>query len=209
MIGLEAGQAAFGDIYDWFRRFLSYGGTAVSLANLEKEAAALPPDACRVTALDWHNGRRSPDSDPLLTGAVFNLTLGTSPAMFYRALIESTVFGAKRIIERLQQYQVPIERIAAIGGISQKSPFIMQLCADVFQIPVRVIHCDQACAMGGAIAAATAAGLFPDLAHAIQAMAPRNGITYYPNRQLTEQYIQRYQEYLRLGGIWEETLHSS
>ena len=124
-------------------------------------------------------------------------------------LVVLLVFGAKRIIERLQQYQVPIERIAAIGGISRKSPFIMQLCADVFQMPVRVIHCDQTCAMGGAIAAAAAAGLFPDLAHAIQAMAPRDGITYYPNQQLTEQYTQRYQEYLRLGRIWEETLHSS
>ncbi len=208
MTGMEAGQSAFGDIYDWFRRFLSYTAP-LNLSELEKEAAALPVDACRVMALDWHNGRRSPDANPLLTGAVFNLTLGTTPAMFYRALAEATVFGSRRIMERFQQYQVPVERISAIGGISRKSPFIMQMCADIFKKPVSVIDCDQTCALGAAIAAAAASGLYPDLPTAIRQMHPRIQTVYEPDPTRGLLYEERYQEYLRLGAMWEKAIRET
>lgn len=202
MSGLEAGQSAFGDVYAWFKRFISWGGE-VSLARLEEEAAALPPGAGGVAALDWFNGRRTPYADPLLTGALAGLNLGTTPAMVYRALVEATVFGSKAILEHSLACGLQIDSVAAVGGISQKSPFIMQMCADVLGIPIKVVRSTQACALGAAMAAAAAARVFPDLASAAAAMGSGFVETYTPRPELKDAYEKAYRRYCALGNAME------
>ncbi|MBO5309222.1 MAG: ribulokinase [Lentisphaeria bacterium] len=198
LIGLEAGQAAFGDVYAWFRNLLGYAGE-VSLSALEKDAAKLPPGAHGVRALDWFNGRRTPDADNALTGAIFGLNLGSSAPMIYRALMESTVFGARAIIERFRDEGIEIKSVAAVGGITRKSPFIMQLCADVFNMPVRVAASDQACALGAAMFAATAAGVYPDIDAAMKNMGAGFDLEYTPDPELTAVYDKLYLRYLEDG----------
>ncbi len=195
MIGLEAGQSAFGDVYAWFKNFLSYGGE-VSLPQLEKDAAATEPG---IIALDWQNGRRTPDANQNLCGAIFGLSLGSTAPMVYRALVESTAFGARAIIERFRDEGVPVKAVGAIGGISKKSPLVMQICADVLNLPIRVSASDQACALGAAIFAATAAGVHPDLETAIRKMCSEYDSIYYPNAENAELYDKLYARYVELG----------
>lgn len=199
--GLEAGQAAFGDIYAWFQRLLSYGGQSINLATLEQDAANL--DASSVFAIDWHNGRRTPNANPQLQGALFGLTLGTDAPSIYRALAESTVFGSKAIFEHLKSQQVEIKEVKALGGIAKKSPFIMQMCADVLNVPISVVKSEQACALGSAILAAAAAKCHPDITSAIQAMHSDVDKTYLPQTN----YDQRFSAYQRraksVEAIWK------
>ena len=192
--GLEAGQSAFGDIYAWFRRFLEWSGKKVSLPELEKEAAALPDSP--VMALDWMNGRRTPYDNPLLQGALFGLTLGTTPPMVYRALVEATVFGSRAIFDRFREEGLEIRKIRAAGGIAKKSPFVMQFCADALRMPVSVVESEQTCALGAAMFGAVAAGRFPDILRAQEAMAPACGRVYAPRRSCEERYA-RYRQYAR------------
>ncbi|MBO5762318.1 MAG: ribulokinase, partial [Lentisphaeria bacterium] len=143
--GLEAGQASFGDIFAWYKRCLSYTGTELSLAEIEKEAAALPPSDKGVLAIDWFNGRRTPDANAYLQGAILGLNLGTTAPAIYRALVESACCGARRIVERFRENGISVGSLIATGGISRKSPFTMQLCADLLNIPVKVAASDQVC----------------------------------------------------------------
>lgn len=198
LTGLEAGQSAFGDIYAWFKNFLSYAGK-VSLEQLEKDAAAIAPGAAGVTVVDWFNGRRTPYADATLTGTIGGLTLGTTPPMVYRALIESTLFGSKAILEHYKSMDLTINSITAVGGISNKSPFIMQMCADILQIPVKVARTTQAGALGSAMTAAANAGIFPDLPAAMTAMGAGFSKIYTPQENLTGIYDQLYDKYLHLG----------
>ena len=184
--GLEAGQSAFGDIYAWFRRFLEWSGSKVSLADLEKEAAALPDS--QVLALDWMNGRRTPDSNPLLTGALSGLTLGTTPPMVYRALVEATVFGTRAIFERFKEQHLEIKSIKATGGIAKKSPFVMQFCADALNMPVSIVNSEQTCALGAAMFGAVASKVHPDICSAQRAMESGCGKVYTPQRNCDERY---------------------
>ncbi len=195
MIGLEAGQSAFGDVYAWFKRFMSYGGD-VSLPQLERDAALTEPG---VIALDWMNGRRTPDANQNLAGAIFGLNLGTTAPMVYRALVESTAFGARAIIERYRREGVPVKSVGAIGGISKKSPFVMQICADVFNLPIKVAASDQACALGAAIFAAVAAGVHPDFATAVKNMSSEYDHIYQPDAEKAKLYDQLYARYIELG----------
>ena len=190
--GLEAGQSAFGDIYAWFRRFLEWSGSKVSLADLEKEAALLPDSP--VMALDWMNGRRTPDSDPLLTGALFGLTLGTTPPMVYRALVEATVFGTRAIFERFKREDLEIKSIKATGGIAKKSPFVMQFCADALNMPVAIVNSEQTCALGAAMFGAVASGVHPDICTAQRTMESGCGKVYTPQRNCDERFA-RYCQY--------------
>jgi L-ribulokinase len=195
LTGLEAGQSAFGDIYAWFKRFLSYGGE-VNLAALEQDAAKLP--VSEVLALDWMNGRRTPDANQHLTGAIFGLNLGTTAPMVYRALIESTAYGARRIAERFSDEGIPVKSVVAIGGIAKKSPFIMQLCADVLNMPIKVAKSEQACALGAAMFAATAAGVYKNVETAMAAMNSGFDAVYQPipaNAAVYEKYYARYLAY--------------
>lgn len=199
--GLEAGQSAFGDIYAWFKRFLSYAGE-VNLAKLEAEAAALP--ISDVLALDWMNGRRTPDANQYLAGAIFNLNLGTTAPMVFRALAESTVFGSRRIAEHFQKENIAIDRVLAIGGIAKKSKFVMQLCADIMKMPIHVAKSEQACALGAAIFAAAAAKVYPDTATAVKHMRSGVDAVYTPDPVKSARYNQLYQKYLACADMVEK-----
>lgn len=203
MVGLEAGQSAFGDIYAWFRRFLGYAGE-VDLRQLEAEAAAL--SVGNVLALDWMNGRRTPDANQHLTGVISGINLGTTAPMVYRALVESTAFGARRIADRFRGEGVPIRSVLAIGGIARKSPFVMQTCADVFEMPIKVAKSDQACALGAAMFASVASGVHPDIQAAMKAMNSGFDAEYLPQSENAAVYRQKYQRYCSLADAMEKEI---
>ena len=229
LIGLEAGQSAYGDVYAWFREILSwplqkllkesarlpemikeelYGELRGKIfAALTKEAAELEVGTGGLLALDWLNGRRTPDADQNLTGAIVGLTLGVTPAELYRALVEATAFGAKAIVERFNTEGIRIEQVIAMGGIAKKSPFVMQITADVLNMPIKVVRSEQACALGAAIFAATAAGLYA-LAYEAQAkMSSDYSEVYHPQPERAQLYRKLYQKYLMLGRFVEEQLN--
>ena len=204
LTGLEAGQSAFGDVYAWFKNLLGYAGK-VSIAALEKDAASVPPGACGISALDWFNGRRTPFANNALRGAVLGLNLGaTAPAVF-RALVESTLFGSKAIIERFREEGVAVDSITATGGISQKSPFVMQMCADILNMPVKTAACDQTCALGGAMFAAVASGEFADIAEAMESMGQGFENCYTPDTETSAVYNKLFQKYLKAGSLLENS----
>lgn len=208
--GFEAGQAAFGDIYAWFRRLLAWPLQRIAqsdpaleeriLGELTAEAEKLPLTADDPVALDWHNGRRTPDADPRVRGALDGLTLATSAPAIFKALVEATAFGSRAIDERMLEEGVPIDEIIAIGGIARKSPFVMRTMADVIGVPIRVLGSDQACALGAAMFAAVAAGIHPSVAAAQQAMRPGFSAEYRPDPERHALYDRLYARYLKLGG---------
>lgn len=203
MTALEAGQSAFGDIYAWFRNFLSYGGGDVSIARLSAEAERIAPGASPCLALDWMNGRRTPDLNPELKGALFGLTLATEPPAVFRALAESTVYGARKIAERLTEEGVPVHEIVALGGIARKSPFVMQLCADVMNRDIQIVREDQACALGAAVLAAASSGSFPSVESAMDAMSSDVETVYHPDPERVALYERLYRKYLACAGAVE------
>ena len=186
-IGYEAGQAAFGDVYAWFARLLNWvlpeqeRSNGRVMARLTEQAAALPLTAEAPVSTDWFNGRRNPDSDPRKRASITGLTLGTGPASIFKSLVEATAFGSRAIAERFGEEGIKIDRIVATGGISQKSPYIMQVMADVMGLPISVIHFNQTCALGSAILASVASGIYPDVLTAQEHMCPKEGTVYDPN----------------------------
>ncbi len=217
MIGLEAGQSAFGDVYAWFRRLLSWPLTALGvpgddhlarlLPALEAAALLLPP-AGGVLAVDWFNGRRSPDADPRLQGALCGLTLATDAPALYRALVEGTAYGARAIVDRFVEQGIPVERVLALGGIAARSPLVMQVCADVLERPIAVVASEQCCALGAAIAAAVAAGCHPTIAGAQTRMASRSERTYRPTAAHAPAYQAGYRAYRAFGAHLDRTIGS-
>jgi L-ribulokinase len=155
--GIEAGQSAVGDIFNWFVTSLCEGDGSQH-ARLTREAAELRPGQSGLLALDWNNGNRTILVDAKLTGLILGLTLHTSRAEIYRALIEATAFGARRILDRLQEYRVGVTEVIACGGIAEKNPVFMQIYADVLGRPMMVSGSSQTCALGSAIMAAVVAG---------------------------------------------------
>lgn len=208
-IGFEAGQAAFGDIYAWFRRLMAWPLRRIAqgdpvledriLGELTAEAEALPLTCEDPVALDWHNGRRTPDADPRARGTLDGLTLATSAPALFKALVEATAFGSRAINERMLEEGVPIEDIIAIGGIARKSPFVMRTMADVIGVPIRVLGSDQACALGAAMFAAVASGAHPSVAAAQRAMCPGFSAEYRPDAGRHTIYDYLYARYLKLG----------
>lgn len=151
--GVEAGQSAVGDIFNWFVETVCRG-TGATHGTLSGEAAALAPGQSGLLALDWNNGNRTILVDPRLSGLLVGQTLATSPAEIYRALIEATAFGARAIIERLRDYGAPIDRVVCCGGIAEKNPMLMQIYADVTGCEMQISRSAQTCALGSAVAAA-------------------------------------------------------
>lgn len=208
-VGLEAGQAAFGDIYAWFRRLMSWPLRQIAgsdpqleeriLGALTAEAERLPLTPDDPVALDWLNGRRTPDADPRVQGLISGLTLATSAPAVFKALVESTAFGSRAIHERLLGEGVPVDAIIAVGGIAGKSSFVMQTMADVSGVPIRVAACDQACALGAAMLASVAAGVHPTVAAAQRAMCPGFSAEYRPDVVRHGIYDELYARYIRLG----------
>lgn len=219
-IGLEAGQSAFGDIYAWFKEWLSYplrqALSAGVLDNAEfeevmdglipmlsKDAAAIPVSESAPVALDWMNGRRTPDADQSLKGAIMGLTLGTAAPQVFRTLVEATAFGSKAIVDRFEQEGIRIDSIIAVGGISQKSPFVMQILSDVLGMPIKVVRSEQACALGAAMFAATAAGIYASVQEAQKAMGSGYSFQYIPNLGNHQKYQVLYNRYRQLAGFVE------
>ena len=202
LVGLEAGQSAFGDVYAWFQNMLSYAGK-VAIADLEKDAAASPPGASSIVAVDWFNGRRTPYANNALHGAVLGLNLGSTAPAIFRALAESTVFGSRAIIERFKEENINVNSITAAGGISKKSPFIMQMLADVLNMPVNVATSDQTCALGSAMFAAVASGEFINITDAMASMGQGIEQTYYPDAEKSAIYNKLFAQYFQAGSVLE------
>jgi L-ribulokinase len=225
MLGMEAGQSAFGDVYAWFRGLLAWPVSSILLKSkaasktavaklaaeiedrlvpeLAKAAAKVDPASSGIVALDWLNGRRTPDADQRLTGAVAGLHLGSDAPRLFRALVEATAFGARKINDRFMSEGVPIRDVIAIGGVSKKSPFVMQVVADVLGMPIRVARSEQACALGAAMCAAAASGVHPGLHEAQKAMASGFEKVYEPDPKNSERYLDLYASYTALGGFVE------
>src|SRR6185312_9742362 len=174
--GLEAGQSAVGDIFNLFVNHLQPGGANVGTHEaLTRDAEKLKPGQSGLLSLDWHNGNRTVLVDQRLTGMVLGLTLQTTPAQIYRALVEATAYGARMIVERLEEYGVAAQRVINCGGIAARNPMVMQIYADVLNRPIAIARSLQTCALGSAIAAAVVAGKerggYSDFPSAIAAMS--------------------------------------
>jgi len=157
--GMEAGQSAVGDIFNWFSQAIRPGGDeAGSHEALTRAAEKLKPGESGLLGLDWHNGNRTVLVDQRLTGLLVGMSLHTTPAEIYRALVESTAFGARVIVDRFEEYGVKVERVVNCGGISAKNPMVMQIYADVLGRPLAISRSTQTCALGAAIAGAVVAG---------------------------------------------------
>jgi L-ribulokinase len=194
--GLEAGQSAVGDIFNWFVQEIAPGGQGHEA--LTAGASQLAPGASGLLALDWHNGNRTILVDQRLTGGVIGLTLQTTPAELYRAWIEATAFGARVIMERLEEYGQRVERIINCGGISVKNPLVMQIYADVMGRPIAISRSAQTAALGAAIAGAVAAGAFSSFAEAVGKMTALHPQVFSPNPNDRETYNRLYALYRRL-----------
>lgn len=216
MLGMEAGQSAYGDYYAWFQRVITEPvrtllgeAAAEELAQklipyLSEEAAKLPVTDKDPVALDWVNGRRTPDANHSLKAAISGLNLGTDAIKLFKAIVEATAFGSKAIVDRFINEGVPIKQVIAIGGVAKKSPFVMQTLSDVLNMPIKVASSDQACALGAAMNAAVAAGVHPTLLDAQKAMGSGFDALYEPNTNKTPVYQKLYQKYIQLGGFVEK-----
>lgn len=197
--GLEAGQSAVGDIFNWFVQGIQPGGSDKgSHQSLTKEAEKQKAGESGLLTLDWHNGNRTVLVDQRLTGLTLGQSLRTTPAEIYRSLIESTAFGARVIVERLEEYGVPVKRIVMCGGIAARSPLSMQIYADVMNRPIGTATSLQTCALGSAIAAAVVAKAHANFADAIGAMVDDNGTVYQPIAANVAIYERLFQLYRKL-----------
>ncbi len=220
-IGLEAGQSAFGDVYAWFKRVVAWPienivanvpGLEESVRNnlvvnsvdaiipaLTKEAEEIPVEESTVLATDWMNGRRTPDANQMLTGTITGLNLGSTAPLIFRALVEATAYGSRAIVERFRSEGVTIKEIIGIGGISLKSPFVMQTLADVLNMPIKAARVEQACAFGAAMFATVNAGIYKNVEEAQKAMGQGFAREYYPNPHNVAVYDKLYANYIELG----------
>jgi len=194
--GLEAGQSAVGDIFNWFVNEIQPAG--MGHAELTAGAEKLLPGSSGLMALDWHNGNRTVLVDQRLTGGVIGLTLQTTPAELYRAWIEATAFGARVIMERLEEYGQTVESIINCGGISVKNPLVMQIYADVMGRKIAISSSAQTAALGSAMAAAVAAGAFGSFAEATKAMTSLHPRVFQPDPASQKTYDRLYALYRRL-----------
>jgi len=206
--GLEAGQSAVGDIFNWFVEFVCEGDASLH-DQLTREASRLKPGQSGLLALDWNNGNRTILVDPRLSGLLLGQTLYTTRAEIYRALIEATAFGARAIIERLREYGVATDRIVCCGGIAEKNPLLMQIYADVTGCAMQVSAMAETCALGAAISAAVAAGKeaggYDDFFAAQDSMTSVKPEQYEPDPKARRAYHRLYKLYRTLhdgfGGV--------
>jgi L-ribulokinase len=228
MLGMEAGQSAFGDIYAWFKDLLMWPIETILpeaesigksprtklqeeiaeklIPKLSQAAAAVTLDESSIIALDWMNGRRTPFANQLLKGAISGLNLASDAPRVFRALVEATAFGARKIVDRFQDEGIPITGVIALGGIPKKAPFIMQVLCNVLNMPIKVARSEQAVALGSAMAAATAAGIYPSLEEAQKAMGNGVETEYRPQPAPARKYQQLYEKYSQLGTFVENQM---
>ncbi len=221
MIGLEAGQSAFGDSYAWLKKMiltpvleilaktkiidqetiakLSEELSEQLLDALSRKANELPLTLTDPIATDWLNGRRTPDANQLLKSGIIGLNLSTDAVMLFKTIVESTCFGAKAIVDRFKEEGVPIKGLIGLGGVAKKSGYIMQVMSDVMNMPIRIHKSEQTCALGAAMFAATAAGNYEKVDEAMIAMGQGFELTYHPNPDRTAYYTKRMEQYKKLG----------
>lgn len=218
MLGLEAGQSAYGDVYAWLRRFIMQPLYALMNGDAEKLAAAesklldhlsgqaqqLPLRAGDPLVLDWFNGRRTPDADHTVKSAMIGLHLGTDAVELFRALVEATAFGARSIVERFVNEGIPIHEVLALGGVATRSPYAMQVLANVLDRPIKIVRSEHACALGAAMFAAVCAGVHPDIEAAQKAMSSGFETTWQPEAEKVAYYAGRYTKFLELGTFTEK-----
>ena len=201
MYGLEAGQSAVGDIFNWFVNHLTpekHGVGGDAHANLTDAAAVLRPGENGLIALDWNNGNRTVLVDPLLTGLLVGQTLHTTPPEIYRALVEATAFGALTIINRFEEFGVKVEQVVNCGGISEKNAMVMQVYADVCNRPMKISRSAQTCALGAAIFGAVVGGAYPDAEAAQAAMTGVKDTVFTPKPENVAVYARMYGLYKQL-----------
>jgi L-ribulokinase len=206
--GLEAGQSAVGDLFNWW---VSQFGGKRTHEELTAAAAQLRPGESGLIALDWNNGNRTVLVDQRLTGLIVGQTLASTPGEIYRTLIEATAFGARMIVERLEEYDVRVEQVIACGGIADKSSLAMQIYADIFNRPMRTSRSSQTCALGSAIAAAVVGGAYPDALTAQRYMAHLNETDYQPDLAAVSIYEELFTLYKDLHdafgiALWQGSL---
>jgi len=221
MIGLEAGQSAFGDTYAWFKNLLAWPtqnllqtSALISpdvvenirneisdkiISALSQEASKISVDENDELAVDWLNGRRTPDADQLLKGAITGLSLGTDAPRLFKAWVEATCLGAKAIVERFNEEGVPVKGLIGLGGVARKSPYIMQTMANVMNMPIQIHTSEQTCALGAAMFAATACGIYSNVNQAMDAMGQGFDLHYKPQPWVVELYQKRYQKFKEFG----------
>lgn len=224
MIGLEAGQSAFGDSFAWYRNLLTWplnllqGSVYLSadqaskvknevsekiLSALGEEASKLPLNESDEIAVDWLNGRRTPDANQLLKGGMVGLNLATDAPRMFKAWVEATCFGAKAIVERFDKEGARVKGLIGLGGVARKSPYIMQVMADVMNKPIRIHKSEQTCALGAAMFAATAAGIYPNVEEAMNAMGHGFDLEFKPQSANAKIYQSRFEKYRTFGEVIE------
>jgi L-ribulokinase len=225
MLGLEAGQSAFGDIYAWFTKLLMWPvseivanmkwldsesrqriieeSSELMIAELSRQAGLLSDEETSIVAIDWMNGRRTPDANQELKGAIAGLSLGSDAPRIFKALVEATAFGSRMINERFISEGIRIDGVIAIGGVAKKNPFVMQIVADVLNMPIKVASSDQTCALGSAMAAAVVAGVYKDISTAQKAMGGGFEIEYSPDPVRAKKYDILFRKYKELGAFIE------
>lgn len=225
LIGLEAGQSAFGDVLAWYKDILMWPVHQVmmhseSISDEQKtklaeemetglikkltlEAEKIPLSDTVPVALDWVNGRRTPDADQELKAAISQLSLGTKAPHIFKALVNAICFGAKKIVDRFEEEGVKINKVIGIGGVARKSPFIMQTLANVLDMPIVVAASDQTPALGAAVYAAVSAGIYPTVQEASMKMGSGFEAEYQPKAEEVQHYRELMQQYQKLADFVE------
>jgi L-ribulokinase len=228
MTGLEAGQSAFGDVYAWFGKLLLWpveeilsGMKGIDqrskeelnkvtadriIDELSRQAEKINDDETTIVALDWLNGRRTPDANQALKGAITGLSLGSDAPRIFKALVEATAFGSKMINKRFIDEGIRIDGVIATGGVAKKNPYVMQVVADVLNMPIKVASSDQTCALGSAMAASVVAGIHKDLPAARDAMGSGFEKEYKPDPSKAKKYEKLFMDYRKLGSFIENKI---
>ena len=230
MIGLEAGQSAFGDVLAWFKNILSWPIDnlimtssilsdnqkqelqneldAKFIRTLAEQAEKIPDSVAIPIALDWVNGRRTPDANQELKSAFTGISLGTKAPHIFKALVNAICFGSKMIVDRFESEGVKIESVIGIGGVARKSPFIMQTLANVLNMPIKVAESDQAPALGAAIYAAVASGVYDNVIEASKVMGSDFEAEYFPKVDDVKVYASLMESYKELAQFVENITKS-
>ncbi len=227
-VGLEAGQSAFGDLLAWYKDILLWPVNTILMnsellsssqkealreevsdkliRSLTQEAENIPLSDAVPIALDWINGRRTPDADQTLKASISNLSLGTKAPHIFKALVNAICFGSKKIVDRFEEEGVKIEKVIGIGGVARKSPFIMQTLANVLNRPIIVAESDQAPALGAAIYAAVAAGVYTTVIEASNKMGSEFEAEYFPQVDQVIKYEAFMEQYQQLADFTESNI---
>jgi len=218
MVGLEAGQSAFGDVYAWFKSVIAWPLQFVEdkelaksiedklIIKLSEEAMKVSIEESTIIATDWLNGRRTPDADQNVKATITGLNLGSTAPRIFRALVEATAFGSKAIADRFSENGIEIKSVVGIGGVAKKSPFVMQTMADVMNMPIKVARAEQCVALGAAMFAAVASGVYSSVEDAQKAMGQGFEKEYFPNPENVAKYTEIYEKYLKIGAFTEKEL---